>query len=120
VNPPAAEPVGPPVDFTPALRGGSWNNNQDNARSANRNRNNPNNRNNNIGFRVVCVARLSVLPVPGAFMLPAGAAGAEMRACRACGIVRRPWFADRGEEGKMARARPVRTARSSLTRLSGA
>jgi hypothetical protein len=36
------------------LRGGSWNNNQDNARSANRNRNNPNNRNNNIGFRVVC------------------------------------------------------------------
>jgi Sulfatase-modifying factor enzyme 1 len=36
------------------LRGGSWNNNQDNARSADRNRNNPNNRNNNIGFRVVC------------------------------------------------------------------
>jgi len=56
---PAAEPVGPPVDFTRVLRGGSWNNNQDNARSANRNRNNPNNRNNNIGFRVVCVARLS-------------------------------------------------------------
>ncbi len=38
------------------LRGGSWNNNQDNARSANRNRNNPNNRNNNIGFRVVCAS----------------------------------------------------------------
>jgi hypothetical protein len=35
------------------LRGGSWNNNQDNARSAIRNRNNPNNRNNNNGFRVV-------------------------------------------------------------------
>ncbi|MDZ4768730.1 MAG: SUMF1/EgtB/PvdO family nonheme iron enzyme [Chloroflexota bacterium] len=35
------------------LRGGSWNNNQDNARASFRNRNNPNNRNNNIGFRVV-------------------------------------------------------------------
>jgi hypothetical protein len=34
------------------LRGGSWNNKQDNLRSANRNRNNPDNRNNNIGFRL--------------------------------------------------------------------
>ncbi|MDX1994379.1 MAG: SUMF1/EgtB/PvdO family nonheme iron enzyme [bacterium] len=33
------------------LRGGSWNNNEDNLRSANRNRNNPDNRNNNNGFR---------------------------------------------------------------------
>ena len=35
------------------VRGGSFNNNADNARCANRNDNNPNNRNNNIGFRVV-------------------------------------------------------------------
>jgi hypothetical protein len=35
------------------LRGGSWNNNSDNARADNRNRNNPDNRNNNRGFRVV-------------------------------------------------------------------
>jgi formylglycine-generating enzyme required for sulfatase activity len=35
------------------LRGGSWNNNQNNARCAYRNRNNPNNRNNNNGFRLV-------------------------------------------------------------------
>lgn len=34
------------------LRGGSWNNNPENLRSANRNRNNPTNRNNNNGFRV--------------------------------------------------------------------
>ncbi len=39
-----------------ALRGGSWNNNSDNARAAYRNNNNPDNRNNNIGFRVVCSA----------------------------------------------------------------
>ena len=35
------------------LRGGSWNNNDNNMQCANRNRNNPDNRNNNIGFRVV-------------------------------------------------------------------
>lgn len=35
------------------VRGGAWNNNQNNARVAARNRNNPSNSNNNIGFRVV-------------------------------------------------------------------
>ena len=35
------------------IRGGSWNNTPDNARSAIRNNNNPDNRNNNLGFRVV-------------------------------------------------------------------
>jgi hypothetical protein len=35
------------------LRGGSWNNNQNNARCRIRNRNNPHNSNNNIGFRLV-------------------------------------------------------------------
>ena len=35
------------------IRGGSWNNNAENCRVANRNNNNPDNRNNNIGFRVV-------------------------------------------------------------------
>jgi formylglycine-generating enzyme required for sulfatase activity len=38
------------------LRGGSWNNNANNCRSANRNHNAASNRNNNIGFRVVAVA----------------------------------------------------------------
>ena len=33
-------------------RGGSWNNNAENCRPANRNDNNPTNRNNNLGFRV--------------------------------------------------------------------
>jgi formylglycine-generating enzyme required for sulfatase activity len=33
-------------------RGGSWNNNANNCRVANRNNNNPTNTNNNIGFRV--------------------------------------------------------------------
>ncbi|MCP4468086.1 MAG: SUMF1/EgtB/PvdO family nonheme iron enzyme [Halieaceae bacterium] len=47
-------PVGCTGDEPRVLRGGSWNNNPDNARASNRNRNNPDNRNNNIGFRVVC------------------------------------------------------------------
>jgi hypothetical protein len=34
------------------IRGGSWNNNARNCRSANRNNNNPSNRNNNNGFRL--------------------------------------------------------------------
>jgi formylglycine-generating enzyme required for sulfatase activity len=36
-----------------AVRGGSWNNNRNNARCAYRNRNVPDNFNNNLGFRVV-------------------------------------------------------------------
>ncbi|NWG75252.1 MAG: SUMF1/EgtB/PvdO family nonheme iron enzyme [Rubrivivax sp.] len=36
---------------TRVLRGGSWNNNPDNLRVANRNNNTPDNRNNNNGFR---------------------------------------------------------------------
>ncbi|WP_221407654.1 SUMF1/EgtB/PvdO family nonheme iron enzyme [Thermoflexibacter ruber] len=34
-------------------RGGSWNNNPENCRVANRNNNTPTNRNNNLGFRLV-------------------------------------------------------------------
>ena len=43
------------------LRGGSWNNHQDNARPGIRNRNNPDNSNNNIGFRLVSHV---FLPIP--------------------------------------------------------
>ncbi|MEM1126204.1 MAG: SUMF1/EgtB/PvdO family nonheme iron enzyme [Bacteroidota bacterium] len=38
---------------TRVLRGGSFNNNDNNVRCAARNHNNPNKRNNNIGFRIV-------------------------------------------------------------------
>jgi hypothetical protein len=46
------------------LRGGSFNNNRNNARCAARNRNNPNNRNTNNGFRVVVVVSHDFLSVP--------------------------------------------------------
>jgi len=44
--------AGPPPPAG-VVRGGSWNNNQRNARCAYRNRNIPDNFNNNLGFRVV-------------------------------------------------------------------
>ncbi len=43
------------------LRGGSWNNNPENCRSAYRNRNNPDNRNDVFGFRVACAAASTLL-----------------------------------------------------------
>jgi len=42
------------------IRGGSWNNNAENCRSANRNRNPPENRNNNLGFRVAAAQHAPV------------------------------------------------------------
>lgn len=47
------------------LRGGSWNNNAENCRSANRNRNTPTNRNNNNGFRVALHFRMLENTCPG-------------------------------------------------------
>ena len=44
------------------VRGGSWNNNPDNARSADRNDNEPDNRNDNIGFRVLCSSHIVIIP----------------------------------------------------------
>jgi hypothetical protein len=49
------------------LRGGAWNNNEDNARCAYRNRNNADNRNNNVGFRLA------------ESFCPASSRGSEMR-----------------------------------------
>lgn len=77
------------------VRGGSWNNNPQNLRAANRNRNTTDNRNNNIGFRVArtaprqsgsfyeaarsaggCSEAVGTLAVPAA-LLPALGLGAQ-------------------------------------------
>jgi formylglycine-generating enzyme required for sulfatase activity len=47
---------------TRVLRGGSWNNNTQNLRAANRNNNAPDNRNNKIGFRVCRVSHIVITP----------------------------------------------------------
>ena len=49
------------MTFRRVVRGGSWINNQDNARASYRNNNSPDNRNNNIGFRVCCVFHIDPL-----------------------------------------------------------
>ena len=41
---------------TRVVRGGSWNNNERNARCAYRNNNHPDNRNDNVGWRCVVVS----------------------------------------------------------------
>jgi len=56
--------VAGPTDRSRVLRGGSFNNDRDNLRCANRNNNDPDNRDNNIGFRVVLVAGVSASKVP--------------------------------------------------------
>ena len=51
---------------TPVLRGGSWNNNADNARCSRRNRNVPDNSNNNVGVRMVLsIARHTCASIGG-------------------------------------------------------
>ena len=71
------------------IRGGSWNNNPANLRSANRNRNTPTNRNNNVGFRLArtlhrqscCDHGLSrrAPKRPGPILKNAGCAGPALR-----------------------------------------
>ena len=63
--------MGRPVIESRVVRGGSWNNNQENARAGYRNNNRPDDRNNNIGFRVVCSSHIQ----PSPFESPAGLAG---------------------------------------------
>jgi len=43
-------------------RGGSWNNDAQNCRAANRNNNTPDNRNNNLGFRLALSLQLTGKP----------------------------------------------------------
>ncbi|MFN0013093.1 MAG: SUMF1/EgtB/PvdO family nonheme iron enzyme [Saprospiraceae bacterium] len=43
-------------------RGGSWNNDAQNCRTAYRNHNTPTNRNNNVGFRLVGPSQLTGMP----------------------------------------------------------
>ena len=100
--------VGFPVTDRRVVRGGSWNNNQVDARAAYRNFNNPAERNNNLGFRVVCSSHILKPPSTAQVvdlsraLPPTGPAGAS-------GIGRRPRFAARGEGLKMAQVSPVRT-----------
>jgi hypothetical protein len=61
------------------LRGGSWNNNRNNARCAYRNRNEPDNWNNNIGFRVVAAHGLLSPAGNAAQQTKLGSRGVEER-----------------------------------------
>ena len=99
------------VGFAAAhLRGGSWNNNSDNARAAHRNNNHPANRNNNVGFRVVVVRPTPPSLFTGRLLITADAEPSPFHQGTAvssnAGPVR---FAGRGEEIEKAQRNPVRT-----------
>ena len=68
------------ADERGVVRGGSWNNNRNNARCAYRNRNEPDNFNNNIGFRLV----LSHDFLPARSAVPASRAAAAAKIGSAC------------------------------------
>lgn len=55
--------AGPGSGSNRVNRGGSWNNNARNCRSANRNRNDPGNRNNNLGLRLASTVKDSEGPI---------------------------------------------------------
>ena len=79
------------------VRGGSWNNNPDNARSSARNNNHPDNRNNNIGIRVLCSSHINIR--------------------FAAGIASRLRLAGQGSSGSMAQVNPVRTRLCRVGRI---
>lgn len=79
------------------MRGGSWNNNTRNLRSAERNNNNPDNRNNNLGFRVARTSTGHIKMAGPEFdaLERIGACPAEVLACLlpqvtagACGLIK--------------------------------
>jgi len=95
------------------LRGGSWNNNVDNASALARNRNWNNNRNDNIGFRVVAVPSSTLFrPFSGgvAFVVATSVAFAPAAGppqpirFRQCRLTSLKWSADRGEGEERRRA----------------
>jgi len=97
ILPGLALPVGLPERWRRVVRGGSWNNNQDNARASNRNNNHPNNRNNNIGFRLCCESHIGLLLLRLRGLVLARRVTALATVAVASGNACRPRFAGRGE-----------------------
>ena len=80
--------MGRPVIESRVVRGGAWNNNQDNARADYRNHNDPDNRNNNIGFRVVVSSHIHLRPFGYRHVPPITVGGMRWRVAGWRGCVR--------------------------------
>ena len=94
------------------MRGGSWNNQSRNARSANRNRNQPDNRNNNNGFRLVRVFGVQHSAGMAGFIPPELRGSRTFRACRGAVHLAVP----RRLDGKPAKSAAPPGASSSVER----
>ena len=64
------------------IRGGSWNNDSQNLRSANRNNNDPGNRNDNLGFRLESTKVCQISAVQGLHFRALGFVQAITQSCR--------------------------------------
>ncbi|MBM3992512.1 MAG: hypothetical protein FJ298_16155, partial [Planctomycetes bacterium] len=101
----------PPRGPNRVIRGGSWNNNSNNCRSAIRNNNDPGNTNNNIGFRVVLAPALAPARREVVTTRTGGRSGSARAVSSAVG--RRAWAGARRVGGTLTRAsRPWRSART--------
>ena len=95
------------------LRGGSWNNNDDNTRSANRNRNQPTNRNNNNGFRVASRKTLPMCAEAGCPRIPGRARRDYESRSRASPRERPAQGRPRGDEYKTCPGEVSRVSKAS-------
>ncbi|MCP4212987.1 MAG: SUMF1/EgtB/PvdO family nonheme iron enzyme [Halieaceae bacterium] len=98
------------------LRGGSWNNNQNNVRSANRNNNTPGNRNNNIGFRCALPpslhARMRYVDLPASQIYRACYEGERRPSLSGSGLI--PLQANIKKPGPLRDQTPWDRARSDI------
>jgi len=92
------------------IRGGNWNNNARNCRSANRNRNNPTNTNNNIGFRVSSTLNSRNSAVMGGFQ----SAEARIGVQSASGHGGSPCEEKPARRGLVGNERPRRARRDTM------
>ena len=99
------------------VRGGSWNNDQDNARASYRNNNAPDNRNNNVGLRVV---RSSHILIPLMAQPGGGLRIWLLRACSPASLARAVLPVLAADYGWRPEAKAIKMAQVSPARTGSA
>jgi len=109
--------AGLPATARRVVRGGSWNNDQDNARASYRNDNAPDNRNNNVGLRVV---RSSHILIPLMAQLGGCLRIRLLRACSPASLARAVLPVLAADYGWRPEAKVIKMAQVSPARTGSA